>query len=293
MSPQVPTRDPSSGGGPADCDDCFPSGGGSLQFLGIDGGGDRAWLTAPYANYLYNSSGAQSGNRFNDWADLMDAVALIEGPKTITFEQDELIPAGAYDLNNIQFRGNFQPLGAGGLFVTLDEGVTFTDITQFSLSGGVGLVNSGSAPNMVIGAGEFVILAVQGNSGIASTNAPMFLVDAGGAFVVGVQDGGVVADMGQPVIEVDPAANFAAVSLNGVASEIQDNTLSGNGLFVRLIQGVAINSASGLVQPAFTGMVIDQLFTDAVNLGYDPSGSGGVLFSTNVRDALNELAGLV
>lgn len=287
MSP-VPPYTPGGGYVP------YPSGGDPLQFLGLDPMGDPAWLTAPYANYLFNSSGAQAGNRFNDWSDLMAAVALVEGPKTITFEQDDSIPAGAYDLSNITFRGNFLPLGAGGLFIELEEGVTFTDVTQFRLDGGIGLVNTSSAPNYVVGNGDFVIVAASGNSGYASSAAPVFVIEAGGQFVIALADGGVLADIGQPVIEVQSGAGLAAVALNGVASGMQDNTITGTGgAFVRLIQGVAVDGVSGVTQPAFSGVIVDQLFTDSRLLGYDPSGTGGTLTAGNVQAAIDELAGLV
>lgn len=291
MSP-IPPYTPAPSGGYVP----YPPGGDPLQFLGLDPMGDPAWLTAPYADYLYNSSGAQQGNRFNDWGDLMDALALIEGPKTVTFEQDELIPAGAYDLSNLTLRGNFLPLGAGGLFISLDEGVTFTDVTQFRLDGGIGLINTSSTPNYSPGPGQFVIVAVSGNSGVGSSGAPMFEIGPGAALVLALQDGGQVSNLGgagNAVIDVDPAANLAAVAMGGVASELQDNTISGDGVFVRLIQGVAVNSAVGLTQSAFLGMVVDQLFTDSRNLGYDPSGTGGTLTAGNVQAAIDELAGLV
>lgn len=275
--------------GDSSCEACFPDGGTPLQFLGIDEGGDLAWLTAPYSNFLYNSSGAQQGNRFNNWADLMAATALIEGPKTITFEQDELLPAGAYDFSQITMRGNFLPLGGGGLFITLDEGVTFTDVTQFRLDGGVGFVNNSSTPNYVIGNGEFSIVAASGNAGFASTNAPVFVIESGGNFVLALADGGVLADIGQPVIEVQAGASLAAVALNGVASGMQDNTITGAGaVFVRLIQGIAIDGVSGSSQPSFSGIVVDQLFTDASLLGYNPAVSG--LTATNTQAAIDELA---
>lgn len=287
MSP-VPPYTPGGGYVP------YPSGGDPLQFLGLDPMGDPAWLTAPYANYLFNSSGTQAGNRFNDWSDLMAAVALVEGPKTITFEQDDSIPAGAYDLSNIVFRGNFLPLGAGGLFVELEEGVTFTDVTQFRLDGGVGLINTSSAPNLVIENGDFVIAVVGGNSGIGSSNAPMYVIESGGNMVLALADGGVMADAGAPVLEVQAGASLAGAALNGVASGIQDNTITGDGaFFVRLIQSIAVDGASGLNQPAFSGVIVDQLFTDSRLLGYDPSGTGGTLTAGNVQAAIDELATLV
>lgn len=277
----------------AGCPAPVPGGGEPLQFLGVDVNGDPAWMTAPYANYLFNSSGSQQGNRFNDWSDLMDALALVEGPKTVTFEQDDSIPAGAYDLDNVTFRGNFLPLGGGGFFITLEDGVTITSLDNFVLDGGIGLVNDSSSPAITVPNGDFVILQVLGNSGISSTNAPMVDIEPGGNFVVALRDGATVADLGFPVINVQVGAGLAAAALGGVASAVQDNTISGDGAFIRLIQSIAVDIDSGLVQPSFAGIIVDQLFTDARLLGYNPATSGGVLSSTNVQAAIDELAGLV
>jgi hypothetical protein len=255
---------------------------------------DMEWQTAPYADYTFNSSQPKTANQFNDWEDLYATLLTIEGPKTVTFEQDETMPAGNYDFSNIVFRGNFRPIGGGALVITLDEGVVFTSITQARLEGGIVWVNSGSAPNMVIGAGEFPIFPLTSNAGIASTNAPVFAVEDGGNIVIAVVDGSRVADLGQPVLDLRVDAGFGAVAFAGTAGTVDDNTVMGDGaVFARLIQSVSANTSSGASHAAFSGVVFDQIFTNAALLGYDPSGTSGVLTATNVSAALNEIAGLL
>ena len=72
----------------------------------------------PYSIFIYNSSGGQANNRFNDWADLMAAIALVEGPKQIIFEQNETIPTGAWNLDYVTLRGNGQEYNACLLYTS-------------------------------------------------------------------------------------------------------------------------------------------------------------------------------
>jgi hypothetical protein len=297
VSPVPPYSGGGGGGGGS-----YPPGGLPLQFLGLDTFGDPAWLTAPYANYVYNTSVAPGGSRFDDWSDLMDAIALISGPKSITFEQNETIPAGAWDLHGVTLSGNFLPVGGGAVVVTFAEGATISDTTNMSVREGLLLTTESSSPVVTItGPGTFDIIVVDTNSGVASKNAPFFFVDDSANFVLAVLNGGgglcnalAGADGGQQVVEVTATAGFAAVSLSGIAARMDDDTLVGAApYFLRLIQGVGINHDAGLVQPNFAGPIIDQFFTDARNLGYNPGGTGGVLTATDVQAAIDELAGLV
>lgn len=80
----------------------------------------------PYSIFIYNSSGGQANNRFNDWADLMAAIALVEGPKQIIFEQNETIPTGAWNLDYVTLRGNGQEYNAGGYTITWGDNTTIS-----------------------------------------------------------------------------------------------------------------------------------------------------------------------
>lgn len=86
----------------------------------------------PSTTFIYNSSGSQTGTRFNSWSDLMSAIALTQygGPRNILFEQDETIPAGTYDLTDITLLGNGIGITQSAtltIAVTFDDGCTLTN----------------------------------------------------------------------------------------------------------------------------------------------------------------------
>lgn len=79
-----------------------------------------------YDVFIYNSSGTQVGNRFNNWANLMTAIARQEGAKTIFFEQNETIPAGTWNLDYVTLRGNGSEYNAGGYTLTFGDNTTIS-----------------------------------------------------------------------------------------------------------------------------------------------------------------------
>lgn len=90
-----------------------------------------SWHTAvkpqSYDVFIYKSTGAQSGNRFNSWSDLMTAITKQEGAKTIVFEQDETIPTGTWNLDYVTLRGNSNEYNAGGYTLTFGDNTYIAD----------------------------------------------------------------------------------------------------------------------------------------------------------------------
>lgn len=293
---------------PPDCSDCACSGGGGGccpptegdpgQFLGVDSLGDPAWLTAPYTSYVYDSSEpATVGNVFNDWADLMVATAAVAGPKTITFRQDETLPAGAWDLTDIFLVGNGNPFAIGVEFPT---GVTITSWLNGGLDKGIHAWSSSTAPIMTIGPGTGLVITANQASAFSATTEVFFDVDgAANIFAFGALNGGTLWNVnagargGYEVAQVGVGAVFAGISLSGNSPSIDDDTLRGAGMFVRLVQTVVTDLTIGATQTNLAGGYFDSFFTTAAALAYDPSTSGGVLTSTTVQAAIDELAGLV
>lgn len=278
---------------PPSCTDCacsggdLPPGGEPGQFLGkvsaVDG--DVAWMYAPYTNYIFNSSGVQTGNRYNDWNDLYSALLAIEGPKHVYFEQDETLPPGAYDLSNVTLHGQSAP---PGLTLTFPTGVTVTSWVNGGADHNLNLLSTSATYIMSNASGIFELQ----KSAVAATTAPFFFIPSGGFFVPAIRDGSFIANLGSPVIEVDPGAVFAGAALGGIASQIQDDIVSGSGTFARLIQSPSADLSVGNLQPSFLGVYLTQYFTSGKAIGYDNS-IVGILSSNNVQDAIDELAGLV
>lgn len=87
--------------------------------------------------FIYNSSGGQSGKRYDDWDTLMQIVALNEGPKIILFEQDEVItPTNlSFSLSGVELRGD-GATGQGQLKVRFGDATTTDQIDITNWAGG-------------------------------------------------------------------------------------------------------------------------------------------------------------
>lgn len=94
--------------------------------MGHGQGWHQALRKQSHSVFIYNSSGAQSGNRYTSWSDLMTAITKQEGAKTIFFEQDETIPAGSWNLDYVLLRGNGQEYNAGGYTLTFGDNTTIS-----------------------------------------------------------------------------------------------------------------------------------------------------------------------
>lgn len=80
-----------------------------------------------YETFIYNSSSsADVGNRYKSWTNLMTAITKQEGAKTIQFEQDETIPAGAWNLDYVTLKGNGLEYNAGGYTLTFGDSTTIS-----------------------------------------------------------------------------------------------------------------------------------------------------------------------
>ena len=79
-----------------------------------------------YQTFIFNSSGGQAGNRYNSWSDLMTAKTGQEGSILIQFEQNETIPAGAWNLDYVTLKGNGLEYNAGGYTITFGDNTTIS-----------------------------------------------------------------------------------------------------------------------------------------------------------------------
>lgn len=274
----------------------LPSGGTAGQILTKDSAADHdaSWHIAPYAYFYFNSSGSQGGNRFNDWDDLFVALGSIDGAKKVTFEQDETMPSGAYDMTDVTFGGNRNP---GDISVTLANGVTFTTWPRGGLTDCLTMSSDSNSAIMDVDSGTELI-ACGFTSAFASQNTPFFVTHTTGQLILPCSDGGSIQNSsagalgGSAVIEADNTGGSLYLPQTGTSPSMDNNVLTGDGTALRLRQTVVTDSTLGNTQTGFTGTFLTLIFTEAVNLGYDPSGTIN-LTATNVQDAIDQLAGLV
>ena len=243
----------------------------------------------PYYQYIYNSSGSQSGNRFNDWADL---IAAIDGRKAIiSFEQDETLPTGSWFHGNIQWSGTGQNPDQGAPVITLPTGFTFSNAINWNAENGLNIESTSVNPIYVqsIATTHFFDRVF-----IGAYNAPFFEVTSNGLHVFAVFNGGQYRDSGYPIVQETTADPYGAIIVfteQGVGPGIQDDTLATTNpqIVLNLKQSAMLDGRvptyAGL-NPA--GVLQNQIFANASVIGFKNGNPTGIT-SDNVTDALSEL----
>lgn len=152
---------------------------------------DHIWVND---TYVYNSGGSQSGNRYNDWSDLIDALAAApEGPKLVVLEQSETIPVGAWDMSGATLHGN-RPTSStlGSQVIEFGEGCTLTGLDHAMFTGGLTLYSTATTHSIVsVGTGFY---QWQEDVVVCSETVPFidFTDDGGASFLALVRNAGCV-----------------------------------------------------------------------------------------------------
>lgn len=273
-----------------------PTGGTTNQVLAkaSDEDFDTEWKDVevadiPYYQYIYNSSGEQSGNRFNDWADL---IAAIDGREArIVFEQDETLPVGSWFQSHITWVGNGNNPGNGAPEITIPDGCSFSHYINWMTESGLTITSESNSPVI-----EQEISTSHGfdRVKIQSFNAPFFRVTGTNLHAFFVANGGGLYNAGQPVIQYDGSAYAAYVvsTEQGIQGDIEDDTIASSVpmVFLQLKQ----SSESAKTFATHSGVdgasVIQQrYFSNAAVVGFLEGQPSGITSNT-VSDALAELA---
>lgn len=148
-------------------------------------------------NFIYNSAGARTANRHNDWAELMAALAFLPEPgRRIIFEQPETIGTEGMPTDGWHFHGAAFAADAinalNPVLITFDDGAKL-DPAGFAgliVDGGVRLYSASEDP--VVSYTSSVILRVQQGQVMSKTEAFFHFDDAAGAFIVSLAMGGTI-----------------------------------------------------------------------------------------------------
>lgn len=145
-------------------DDGVPLPGNPQDTLNFVGAGvevtvGSAKITLPGQNLVFRPGGVQRGNVYTSWTDLMAALALVQGYKTIQFDNSivspVVIPAGAWDMTDTEWAG-FVGIGtASGVVVTISDGASFPNLRKIGGELTVTNLNTVSAPVVAPAAGMF------------------------------------------------------------------------------------------------------------------------------------------
>lgn len=133
-----------------------------------------------YSIFVYNSSGSQSGNRFNNWSNLFTALGKQEGRKIIMLEQNETVPAGAWNFDQTEWWGTGEDgsaAAAGSATLTFPTGVTISSwVGLKTINYGIYFKSTSNAAIMSLTSNA--TFTVQNVAGIGSTTAPFFTTTA-------------------------------------------------------------------------------------------------------------------
>lgn len=269
-----------------------PSGGTAGQILAKLNGDDYAteWVDAPYYQYIYNSSGSQSGNRYNDWSDLIEAINGREA--RIQFEQNETLPVGSWFHSFITWVGNGNNPGNGAPIITLPDGFELSDYINWFATDGLEIISTSNSP--------IVTQAVPTSHGfdrvaLKSQNAPFFEVtDSTGLHAFFVANGGGFFDDGADIVRFtgDPYSAYIVTTEQGISPVLEADVISSSVpmIFLQLKQSSETSTGFTTQSGVDGGSVIQQLlFTNASVVGF-PDGQPSGVVSTNVFDALGELS---
>lgn len=181
-----------------------------------------------YNYFVYNSGGSQSypsGNRFNSWSTLMTHLADLEGAKTIQFEQNETIPAGSYNLDNVTLKGNGLEYNAGGYTVTFGDNTTISSWSNRIISD-IRVLSTSTTGNICTDSNPTVINCTS-ISNVHSTTYPFFKFTGSGQYIVSLNNNARWGLLGGGVENVEVTSSAFACQLilsRGKGSSPENNT---------------------------------------------------------------------
>lgn len=282
----------SAGAALDDLTDVATAGAAAGDRLVFDG---ATWEPGPveYVQFVYNSSGGQDGNRFNDWSDLMARLGDLEGPKLILFEQDETIPAGAWNLDNTELRGNGIEYNVGGYTLTFGDATTISSWANMKVHS-LRLLSTSTTGSIFDITGAFAI-SLTTLAHVHSTSEPFFSHSGAGQLVIGLQQSArwrLLAGGVENLTTASPAFNQLVIS-RGANSVVDDDTLASINPIVFIdVCGDATNDLSGSFPSTHTnlsvGFGLGLRLPAALAIGFDPTGLATVT-ADNVQDAIAQL----
>lgn len=236
--------------------------------------------TQTYTEFVFNSSGSQSGNRYNTWADLVTALSTIDTPKRITFEQTETLSLGSsINLDNTTLRGNGTAAASGGLLLQASGG-SIGSWANARIEGGLGFLNV-SGGNII--SFNNLTMTLADGSAIASFGGTPFFSHSSGTWVITMTNGSALY-----AGSIGGGNNFSisggtTILIAGSSNSVIDaNMITGSSGTVQIISGDASSAVVyNVPQTSFTGTLSYDNLSQAENVKYDSL--------TNVSEKLTDL----
>ena len=246
---------------------------------------DNVGKAQGYGQFVYNSSGSQSGNRFNNWSDLYAKLFEVEGNRQIVFEQNETLPAGTYNLDGVEFY-SYAPGAIGGSVVTLADGFVASSWSG-GMVNGVRIISVSTAP--IITVNGILLFTADRGGGFETTTKEIFNIQAGSFCVIGLVSS--QAGSATPTYEIVNIASTATVifSMTGQNPILYNDSIRGAGdANIYIFSDSVDPSNKSTTHVNHTGGQNNVLGTYSSVVGYDNTTSG--LTATDAQAAIDELA---
>lgn len=224
------------------------------------GGGSSSSFTQTYTEFIFNSTGSQSGNRYNTWADLEDALQATEGYKRVTFENTSVVSppffneaitlSGSY--NDVVFRGNGTAAVSGGILVAVSGSVSSW---QNMVIDSLGFIYVGSSAALM-SVTTFTAKLINGAAFLAAGGQPIFSHSTG-TLTLDASGGSVMlgASLGGGTIVAKGSGSGTVLLLAGSSnSNIESGIVTGTAGTVQVISTDASSAdVSGVTMSGFSG----------------------------------------
>lgn len=223
--------------------------------------------------------GGSHGNVYVTWAEVMLALATLDGPKCVDFMEDVSIPAGGpYDMTNVTWRRSISA-PAGDVAVVVADGATFINLANFDGETGLGadfaIVYEGTAAVMVSFSSVPSAIRLKGAVLVAAGSQPLY----SGDLVIAMEDGLIAADSFEVI---DTTGGGLAINvMNG--GEIEADTLRGTGI-VRVVK----IDGSGTFNASQTNLTSPVQFTNSA-AGFGRPFRGGTISSGPTDLSVNQV----
>lgn len=260
------------------------------------GGATPVWRrNNTYHQFIYNSSGVQVGNRFNNWADLQESLTTEEGPRIILFEQDETIPAGAWNFDNVELRGNNVEYTQGGFTVTFGDNTTISSWMNAKITGLRVLSTSTTGP--IWSPSGALVFSMATVSHVHSTNYPFISHSGSGQVVLLLNDSARFLKLSGGVENFEtsgPAFGVTLVVGRGQSSIVGNDTLASTNAVVFV--DIVLSSSNDLETNGFpsthtnlnVGVAVPIRSAYSYAVGFTATGLA-VVTADNAQDAIEEL----
>ena len=164
-----------------------------------------------YSVFVFNSSGTQSGNRFNSWSDLMTAITKQSGSKLIIFEADYTVPAGTYNLDDVTLKGNGLEYTSGGYTLTFGDNTTISSWVNRKVSD-LRILSTSTTGNIVTDSVP-VVNNFEALSHCHSTAYPFFKFTGSGQYIIALNNNARWTKLSGGVENVDVTSSAFACQL--------------------------------------------------------------------------------